>query len=854
MQRNVPQPPALFSAAIAVVLGLTLALAAPGPAVAGTRVVFQESFAYSTLERPGSVAFPQPLFRGACLTAQGNDSIDELRSCSRFTAPWTDGKLQLTDMFYQEQGGFFLAETRPGDEDLVTTFTSYQHGTGAVPGDGLAFVVAAVDPAAPELPREVGMKGSALGYSSSKGLHGLGHGYLGFGFDVYGGFSRTGNQGFGCPESPFVSSTAYRPGQVVVRGPGNRSRGYCAVNSTATSDDAPPVGLRSASREGSAVPTEAALNPTGSPITTAAGTAVPAHSYVLTFTPVGGPRRALSGPLPKVDAGLYPASWLDADGYPKQLAYGFVATTGAATDFHELGDVRAVTQSGPDPSTVLSVDQTAHLGPDLGVGDPVSYVLRVRASSGDPATTHVSTSLTLPAGVLPVGGSGSGWDCVPREQQQLRCRQLGGYAETGPALPELVVQGVVTRAGVTRSAIATGSRVQVSSLDALTVTSGTTTLREAEPGPTDLALEPDSGPAGSGTEVHGTGLDGVSLVRIGTDAELSGGTAAALVPCSSGNDTRPCFVGTTVHPYLGVESMPGHAAGPVRVQVMGLGSAVSAVFTYTAAPGAPYVDARQDGTAVHVSWAARGDGGRPITGWTVTPYRDWERQDPIAVPADVDHLDVSDLRVGSEYVFLVAGRNANGVGESGASARLVFAAPPGQPTDLAATAGSEVARLRWTSPKSTLDIQLWVVTPYRDGVRQSSQLTEEDPYPATRVVGLDPGHSYTFTVAARSMAGVGPPSAQSAPVVINARPTLDVSDPLPAATVGEAYRQPLGHRGGTAPLRWSVSAGDLPDGLALDPATGVLSGTPRAAGDSTFTVRLADEDASSTAKVHLQVR
>ncbi|MGH7180351.1 MAG: putative Ig domain-containing protein [Nitrospiraceae bacterium] len=54
------------------------------------------------------------------------------------------------------------------------------------------------------------------------------------------------------------------------------------------------------------------------------------------------------------------------------------------------------------------------------------------------------------------------------------------------------------------------------------------------------------------------------------------------------------------------------------------------------------------------------------------------------------------------------------------------------------------------------------------------------------------------------------------------------------------YSSTLAATGGTAPFTWTVSGGVLPTGLSLDGATGVVSGTPTAAGNSTVDFSVAD--------------
>jgi uncharacterized protein (TIGR03437 family) len=75
--------------------------------------------------------------------------------------------------------------------------------------------------------------------------------------------------------------------------------------------------------------------------------------------------------------------------------------------------------------------------------------------------------------------------------------------------------------------------------------------------------------------------------------------------------------------------------------------------------------------------------------------------------------------------------------------------------------------------------------------------------------------------------------------------TIATASPLSEATAGIAYSYTLAATGGSPPYRWSVSAGALPAGLSLNGSSGVISGTPAAAGTFTFTVQVADSAGGS---------
>jgi hypothetical protein len=76
-------------------------------------------------------------------------------------------------------------------------------------------------------------------------------------------------------------------------------------------------------------------------------------------------------------------------------------------------------------------------------------------------------------------------------------------------------------------------------------------------------------------------------------------------------------------------------------------------------------------------------------------------------------------------------------------------------------------------------------------------------------------------------------------------PVIATSSPLPNGTTDLAYNQTLAATGGSAPYTWSISSGNLPQGLNLS-NTGVISGTPGAAGTSSFTVQVTDNKGNSS--------
>jgi len=70
---------------------------------------------------------------------------------------------------------------------------------------------------------------------------------------------------------------------------------------------------------------------------------------------------------------------------------------------------------------------------------------------------------------------------------------------------------------------------------------------------------------------------------------------------------------------------------------------------------------------------------------------------------------------------------------------------------------------------------------------------------------------------------------------------------LPEVILGFSYSQSLQITGGTSPYTWSITSGALPNGLSLNPSTGVISGTPTIPGTFNFTVQVKDSTPQTTA-------
>jgi Ca2+-binding RTX toxin-like protein len=105
--------------------------------------------------------------------------------------------------------------------------------------------------------------------------------------------------------------------------------------------------------------------------------------------------------------------------------------------------------------------------------------------------------------------------------------------------------------------------------------------------------------------------------------------------------------------------------------------------------------------------------------------------------------------------------------------------------------------------------------------------------------------TYSFTVQVQDTNGAT--ASRSLSIKISTAPVISTAT-LPGATLGKAYAQAISSTGGTLPNTWSIASGSLPPGLALSATTGVISGTPTAAGTYAFSAKLTDSVGASATK------
>jgi len=129
--------------------------------------------------------------------------------------------------------------------------------------------------------------------------------------------------------------------------------------------------------------------------------------------------------------------------------------------------------------------------------------------------------------------------------------------------------------------------------------------------------------------------------------------------------------------------------------------------------------------------------------------------------------------------------------------------------------------------------------------RDTTEIGSNSPF--LEITNLQLGDAGAYSVTVSNAQG----EATSLPAQIGVNPALAIAtDTLSSATLGEYYSTTLSAVGGVAARTWSLDGGYLPPGLTLT-ATGEISGTPVAAAQAEFTVRVSDSSGAAIRTLRL---
>jgi len=215
------------------------------------------------------------------------------------------------------------------------------------------------------------------------------------------------------------------------------------------------------------------------------------------------------------------------------------------------------------------------------------------------------------------------------------------------------------------------------------------------------------------------------------------------------------------------------------------------------APGrATDVAATFGNASATVSWTPPVDGGRAITGYTVTAAPGGQS---VQVSGSVSSATITGLINGQTYTFTVVATNPVGSGDASDPSNAVMpGAVPDPPTQVSATAGLRSATVSWNAPSAEgRPITQYNVTSSPGG--GVTTVSGNPPATSTEVSGLQSGTSYTFTVTATNQLGMGPPSAPSNAVTPYGPPPLPTTAPTDVrASAGFGY----------ATVNWTAATSD----------------------------------------------
>ena len=333
-----------------------------------------------------------------------------------------------------------------------------------------------------------------------------------------------------------------------------------------------------------------------------------------------------------------------------------------------------------------------------------------------------------------------------------------------------------------------------------------------------------------------------SAIRVAVTAMNSAGSAAAtsaqtavVQTSGGGGGTTPpaiALVQATSVQGTGVASVAkafpnGNTAGNLIIAFVRM-SSTSQTVTLSDSLGNAYAKAvsqthTTDGHQIHVFYAAniRGGANTVTAAFSGTNSHPWLAVYEYQGLSTTSPLDKTASTQGSG-----ASVNSGPTATTATANQLVFAGT-GLPASWTAqlTAGSGYTVLQHNCSGAT-----------SPGANEGQTTSATSSYSGTFT--LSASASWTAAVATFKAVDSTPP----------APPPVISTGSLASGTAGASYSATLTATGGITPYTWSVVSGSLPAGLSLASNTGVISGTPTAAGTASFTAQVRDANSQTASQ------
>ncbi|WP_233124715.1 beta strand repeat-containing protein [Agrobacterium vaccinii] len=329
-------------------------------------------------------------------------------------------------------------------------------------------------------------------------------------------------------------------------------------------------------------------------------------------------------------------------------------------------------------------------------------------------------------------------------------------------------------------------------------------------------------------------ITGGAAASVAVDTQASHGTATASGTAITYTPTAG-YSGTDSFTYTATNATG--TSSPATVSIT-----VSAPTSFTFSPPRGALTAGTVGTAYNVTIAASG-------GTASYTYEVTLGELPAGLDLNSSTGVISGTPIAAENAsFTITAKDANTAQDSAAYTLVIGVQAP------VANAVSETVAANSSANAITLNITGGAAA----SVTVDTQASHGTATASGTAITYTPtaGYSGTDSFAYTATNATGTSSPATVSITVSPPTSFTFSPPrgaLTAGTVGTAYNVTIAASGGTASYTYEVTLGELPAGLDLNSSTGVISGTPTAAENASFTITAKDANAATSPAVYTLV-